>query len=285
MAPGKGIHMSFVTEQDTRLRPLWERIREHRFLRETRDGTISNEVFAVWLRQDYLFVEAAIPFIAALVPKAPTEHWEALTGVLQALRKELELFEERAAAVGVKLRGTPPSFTCHAYIQFLLATAHTRSYAEAYTVLYAAERAYHESWLVVKEGIDPESPWAPFVANWAGAEFAAYVEYLEGELEALAAAAGPAERRRMAELYRLTLLYEIAFWEMASGAEGWPGVEDDLAEAVPGPAWNPDPDARPQSPWAHMTRGDRTQTDQTADTGPNAPDAGPEPHTPEGGTP
>lgn len=247
--------MSFIAEQDSRLAPLWQRIREHRFLTETRDGTLPAEVFAIWLRQDYLFVEAAIPFIAALIPRAPTEHWSALAGVVQALEKELQLFEERAARVGVNLRGAPPSFTCHAYIQFLMATAHTRSYAEAYTVLYAAERAYHDSWLVVRDGIDEDSPWLPFVENWAGDEFAGYVSYLGGELETLAAAAGPDERARMGELYRLTLLYEIAFWDMASSAEGWPGVDDDLADLSGGPVWNPDVDARPNSAWSHMTEG------------------------------
>jgi thiaminase (transcriptional activator TenA) len=244
--------MSFIAEQDQRLAPIWTGIREHRFLHETRDGTIPEETFAVWLRQDYLFVEAAIPFIAALVPRAPTHHLGPLTGVLSALEKELHLFEERAARVGVDLRCAPPAFACHAYIQFLLATAHTRSYTESYTVLYAAERAYHESWLVVQEGIDADSPWRPFVENWAGEEFAAYVKYLGSELEALAEGAGSAERERMAELYRLTLLYEMAFWEMAADGEGWPGVENDLAPASGGPAWNPDPEARPEAAWSHM---------------------------------
>jgi thiaminase len=247
--------MAFITDQDTRLAPLWERIRTHPFLLETRDGTIPDEVFATWMQQDYLFIEAAIPFIAGLLPRAPTHHWAALAGVIQALQKELGLFEERAAKVGVRLRGAPPAFACHAYVQFLLATASTGSYAEGFTVLYAAEKAYHESWKVVREGISPDSPWAPFVENWAGADFAAYVDYLEGELEALAADAGSVERERMAERYRLALLYEIAFWEMAHGGEGWPGVEDDLAEGASGPAWNPDPSARPEGAWTHMAGG------------------------------
>jgi len=244
--------MSFISEQDERLAALWSGILGHRFLRDTRDGTIPDDVFAIWLRQDYLFVEAAIPFIAALIPRAPREHWAALGGVIAALEKELKLFEERAAHVGVDLRGAPPSFTCHAYIQFLLATAHTCSYAEGYTVLYAAERTYHESWRVVQQGIDPDSPWAPFVENWAGKDFAGYVGYLGDELEKLAGAAGPAERGRMAELYRLTLLYEMAFWEMASTAEGWPGVDDDLASPATGPRWNPDVKSDLEGAWSHM---------------------------------
>jgi thiaminase/transcriptional activator TenA len=197
----------------------------HRFLIETRDGTISDERFAVWMRQDYLFVEAAIPFIAALIPRAPRRHWGALAGVIAALEKELGLFEERAAAVGVDLRGAPPTFTNHAYIQFLLATAHTASYAEAYTVLYAAEKAYHDSWKVVQAGISKDSKWYPFVENWAGEAFAQYVSYLEGELNALAEGVGADERSRMGDLFELTVKYEIAFWEMAATGETWPAVE------------------------------------------------------------
>ncbi len=216
--------MSFSAQQLDRLRPLWDEMLAHPFLIQTRDGEIAHETFATWMQQDYLFVEAAIPFMAALMPRGPREHWEPLAGVIQALQKELKLFEERGRAVGVELRAAPPSFTCHAYIQFLMATAYQRSYAEGYTVLYAAEKAYHDSWKVVQAGLDPESPWQPFVENWAGDEFAGYVQYLEGELDRLAEAAGPTERDGMAALFETTTKYEIAFWEMALTGGGWPGV-------------------------------------------------------------
>jgi thiaminase/transcriptional activator TenA len=216
--------MSFTEQQLDRIRPLWDTMLEHPFLIQTRDGEIPRETFANWMQQDYLFVEAAIPFIAALIPRGPREHWGPHADVIQAFTTELGLFEERAAEVGVDLRAAPPSFTCHAYIEFLLASAYRRSYAEAYTVLYAAEKAYHDSWKVVQAGLDASSPWYPFVENWAGEDFANYVAYLEGELNQLAERAGPAELDGMAELFETTTRYEIAFWEMAMTGGGWPGV-------------------------------------------------------------
>lgn len=218
--------MGFVAEQHERLRPTWEHMLRHPFLLATRDGTIPFETFATWLRQDYLFVEASVPFIALLIPKAPPSDWELHSNVIAMFQKELVLFRERAEATGVDMTGIRPSFTNHAYVQFLIATASQRSYAEIYTVLYAAEKAYHDSWAVVKAGIDPASPWYPFVENWAGDAFAEYVAYLERELDALAAVAGPAERERMAELFETTLRYEIAFWEMALHGDGWPEHEE-----------------------------------------------------------
>jgi thiaminase/transcriptional activator TenA len=203
---------------------------QHPFLVETRDGTIPDETFAAWMRQDYLFVEAAIPFLAALIPKGPATHWEPMTQAIGALIRELRLFEERAAAVGVQLTGTQPSFTTHAYIQFLLATAERATYEEAYTVLYAAEKAYHESWKVVQAGLNANSPWQPFVTNWAGPEFAAYVTYLEGELDKLASEAGPELLAKMAQAFETTVRYEIAFWEMATTGDSWPGIPSSGAE-------------------------------------------------------
>jgi len=216
--------MRFCQEQLARVRPLWEKMLGHQFLIGTRDGKVPFETFATWMRQDYLFVEAAIPFVAALIPKAPEAHWEFLSGMIAAFRKELALFEERAAVVGVHLRGAPPAFANHAYIQFLMATAYRASYAEAFTVFYAAEKAYHDSWSVVKAGIDPGSPWVPFVENWAGEAFAQYVAFLEQELDLLAEKAGQRELAGMAEYFELTTKYEIAFWEMAAAGETWPGI-------------------------------------------------------------
>ena len=224
--------MSFTDSQLDRVRPLWDRMLAHPFLLETRDGTIDDATFATWMRQDYLFVEAAIPFISGLLTKAPAEHREALAGFLPALQTELELFEERASDADVDLRGAPPSFTCHAYVQFLLATAYRASYAEGFTVLYVAEKAYHESWKVVHEGIDPDSRWMPFVENWASDEFGGWVAWLEETLNELATGAGPTELERMAELFELTTKYEVAFWEMAATGEGWPGLESAGAGTV-----------------------------------------------------
>jgi thiaminase len=219
--------MAFCAEQLDRIQPLWSRMLDHRFLRDTRDGAIPHETFATWMRQDFLFVEAAIPFIATLQAKAPREHWEAHSSVVAMFTRELELFRERAVAAGVDMTELRPSFICDAYIQFLIATAFRESYEVGYTVLYAAEKAYHDSWKVVRAGLDRDSPWWPFVENWSGEAFAGYVDSLQLELDRMAESAGEERRQRMAEFFERTTRYEIAFWEMASTGEGWPGMGTD----------------------------------------------------------
>jgi thiaminase len=41
--------MGFCAEQLDRLHPLWSRMLDHRFLRDTRDGTIPHATFATWM--------------------------------------------------------------------------------------------------------------------------------------------------------------------------------------------------------------------------------------------
>lgn len=218
--------MGFCEEQLRRLEPLWSRMLRHPFLLETRDGTLEHETFANWLGQDYLFVRAALPFLGVLLSKAPPDGRAGHAAAIRALEEELQLFRERSAALGVELENVRPSLVNHAYVQFLMATARGRSYPEGYTVLYVAEKAYHESWKVVAEGLVPDSPWHAFVANWAGDDFAGYVNTLEAGLDDLAADVGAGRRERMAGLFELTLRYEIAFWDMAYTGAGWPGIAD-----------------------------------------------------------
>lgn len=203
---------------------LWRAVLDHRFLSETRKGTIDDDVFARWLRQDYRFVEAACPMLGVLISKAPAGHREALTEALSGLYDELDLFRERAEAAGIDLDAAEPGFTCHAYIQFLLATARGKSYPQGFTVLWTAEKAYYEAWSRVAEGLASDAFAAPFVENWAGDAFREYVDFLGGTLDDLAAQAGPQEREEMRGLFKTTLRYEAAFWEMAYDANDWPGL-------------------------------------------------------------
>lgn len=206
---------------------LWDRMLEHRFLLEARDGDLDDETFETWLRQDYLFVEAAIPFVGQLVSRAPDRGLRrALGEVPPALEDELDLFEERAEALGVSVDAVEPGLTNHAYVQFLQSAAYRESFAAGFTVYWAAEKAYHESWKVVRPGIDEEHDWHPFVENWAGEEFAELVAFLEGQTDELVARASDAEFERMAAMFERTIKYEIAFWEMAYRGPSWPGLGD-----------------------------------------------------------
>jgi hydroxymethylpyrimidine/phosphomethylpyrimidine kinase len=215
----------FGDQQVARNKELWDQMLCHALLRQMRDGTIDDETFGRWMRQDYLFVQSAIPFLAALIPRGPASHWQPLARAIGTLEREVRLFDEQARELGVSLRDARPSPTGHAFNQFLLELAQTSSYEEAYSGLYAAHRATHESFRFVASGLSPDSPVKPFVKNWAGREFAFYLGYLGRELDGLAGEATPAALEGMATNFERVIRHEIAFFDAALTGEDWLGGE------------------------------------------------------------
>lgn len=201
---------------------VWEKMLNHPFLKMTADGSIPDDTFKTWMRQDYIFVREAIPFIAVLLAKAPVELRQNLTQVLPALDNELKLFRQNAEAHGVNLDDVQPSPTCHAYLQFLMATAYGRSFEEGFTVLYAAEKAYFDSWMEVKKNLKGVSRWQSFIDNWTSLAFQQYVAWLAATLDRLAAGQPKSALARLHDLFQMTARYEYLFWEMAATGEEWP---------------------------------------------------------------
>jgi thiaminase/transcriptional activator TenA len=216
--------VSFTDDLIDRHGGLWRRLLEHPFVLRTRDGDMPDRTFATWLRQDYLFVKAGRRFVALLAGRAPERLHGPLTQALAALGEELELFRERAEALGADLDDVEPGLVNHAFRQYLLATVHGEGFPEALTVYWTAEKAYHECWKVVAEDLPADSPRGPLVENWAGDEFAQFVAWLGDELDRAAEEASESGRRRMEEHFVRTARYELAFWEMALRGPGWPGL-------------------------------------------------------------
>jgi thiaminase/transcriptional activator TenA len=202
--------------------PVWKAILSHRFLASVADGSISERAFKTWIAQDYLFVREEIPFLGILLAKAPPDLRPALADAVQALNHELELFRQQAEAHGVALDGVEMSPTCHAYVQFLMATAYGRSFEEGFAVLYGVEKAYLDSWAWVKGHQSSPSPWQAFIDNWTSHAFQDFVDWLAGTLDRLVVGASEADLARMEDLFLLTARYEYLFWEMAAAEQGWP---------------------------------------------------------------
>ncbi|MCL6508574.1 MAG: hypothetical protein K6T59_16300 [Bryobacteraceae bacterium] len=213
--------MGFHEECLEKSSAVWKAILAHPFLKETAECRIPDPVFANWLQQDYLFVRGGVRFIATLAGRAPEAVALKLAAAIPALEAELELFGRMAAEKQIRLGNVTIAPTCHAYIQFLLATAHAASFEEGFTLLYGAEKAYLDSWQWVRENLTGVSPWQAFIERWSGAEFRQWVSWIEVTLDELAEEASVSLRARMVEIFWLTAQYELRFWEMAYRGETW----------------------------------------------------------------
>lgn len=213
--------MGFVEDLHRRYEKDWQKMLAHPFLAETASGAIPDERFANWVKQDYIFVREAIPFIALMIPRAPLSHWKALSDIISGLHQELELFERMAADHGIDLEGVEPAPTNLAYIDFLRTTAALGPYELAYTALYSGEKAYLDSWLTVKRAQKSPSKWQAFIEYWTSAAFQQWVASLGRELNALAESASQSLRARMERRFVDGLRHEYQFWNLAYHGESW----------------------------------------------------------------
>jgi thiaminase len=154
--------------------------------------------------------------------KAPQHLRSNFIQILTGLDNELALFRRNAEAHDVKLEGAKPYPICHAYIQFLMTVAYNNTFEEGFTVLYAAEKAYLDSWLEVKKNLRVDSPWQEFIDNWTSSEFQQYVAWLSNILNEMVDGKPESDLQKMEDLYLVTARYEYLFWDMAAGKKNWP---------------------------------------------------------------
>ncbi len=213
--------MGFVEDLHRRYEKGWQKMLSHPFLAETASGAIPDERFANWVKQDYIFVREAIPFIALMIPKAPLAHRKSLSDTISGLHQELELFERMAADHGISLEGVEPAPINLAYINFLRTTAILDPYEAAYMALYTGEKAYLDSWLTVKRAQKGPSKWQAFIEQWTSEPFQQWVTVLGNEVDAMAESGSENLRIRMERRFVDGLRYEYQFWNLAYYGESW----------------------------------------------------------------
>ncbi len=211
--------MAFHEDLLSLAKPVWEAMLAHPFLTATAAGQVTESSFKTWLAQDYLYVRETVPFLGVLLAKAPPALRAPLSEAIGTLNRELDLFRRQAEELGVVLEGLEMAPTCHAYTQFMLATAYSRPFAAGFTVLYGLEKAYLDSWMQVKTNQQGSSPYQAFIDNWTSQAFQDYVAWLGHTLDELVQ---QQDRVELERLFLLTARYEYLFWQMAWNQEGWP---------------------------------------------------------------
>ena len=188
---------------------LWRAATHHPFLDGVRDGTLSPEVFARWLVQDYQFGVALTRVEARYLAGAPREDLALLAAGVQAMVAELDWFEQKAAERKLHL-GAPLHPTARAYIDYLYALC-DRPYSVQLTALWALERAYLDAWRGARPGAEA---FRAFVEHWTNDAFASHVAALEAATSRVLGQNADAER----DAFRQVARHERAFWGMASGS-------------------------------------------------------------------
>jgi thiaminase (transcriptional activator TenA) len=208
-------------------RPLWDAQLAHPFVCGIGDGTLEEERFKRWVRQDYRYlVEFARVFAwaAAKADRLESMSWYARALDL-TLNTEMELHRRYAGRFAIsrdELEREPTWPTTRAYTDFLVRTAADGDMLELLAALLPCAWGYAYIGQHLAAGERPEDErYAEWVDQYSSPEFVAAADWLRGELDRLGDGLASTSQARMTELFVLSSRYEWQFWEMCWHGEKW----------------------------------------------------------------
>jgi len=205
-------------------RALWSAMADHPFVLGLASGTLPKTAERAWIQQDRAFVleeRRAVAVLRAHRPPAGLDRL--LAGLADSLVTEADGFTVAAAERGFAADADPWP-VCLGYTSYLRSAAHD-GMLEGLTALYAAERAYLDTWTAVAASSPAGSRYHRWVENWSGDGFRAFVAALGRELDELAGAPAAALAGRLGRLFTDAARFELAFWEMCWKGDAWPVVD------------------------------------------------------------
>jgi thiaminase len=202
-------------------RDLWMAMAGHPFVLGLADGTLPGSALQAWVQQDRIFVVEERRVVAALRAHGLPSRLDALLANLdRGLVLEAEAFAGTAAEHGFALE-VEPWPVCLGYTSYLRCAAYD-GVLEGLTVLYAAERAYLDTWTAVAKLSPADSAYHAWIQNWSGQAFRAFVSTLGRGLDELTGTPSPALTGRLGVVFTGAARFELAFWEMCWSGQAWP---------------------------------------------------------------
>jgi len=208
-------------------RPIWEAQLEHPFVRGIGDGTLEEDRFRRWVRQDYGYLKEFARIFAWAVAKAQrldSMAWYARVLDL-TLNTEMELHRRYAERFGIspaQLEAEPMWPTTRAYTDFLVRTAADGDMADLLAALLPCAWGYVVIGRALAERAPPEDRrYADWIDQYASEEFAEAGAWLRSELDREAEGATDEKSARLRDLFLLSSKYELRFWDMCWEGESW----------------------------------------------------------------
>ena len=215
--------ISFSEELRLEAESIWDRIFDHPFLREIKDGTLPIEKFRYYLTQDFQYLEGFARAVALALAKAPDSGTleelsrRVLTPVERPLHHQL-MAEAGVTAEDVALAGRSPTNT--GYVNHMLTVASLQGLGPTAAALLPCPWTYH----LLRERVGASEH--PLYSKWTAFYVAGLLEdsvaAWRGFVDRVAEKANEEEREAMRQAFLTSSRYEFMFWEMAYCQEGWP---------------------------------------------------------------
>lgn len=204
---------------------IWEAQKNHPFVKELARGTLEDEAFRQWVKQDYRYLldYARVFALAGARAREESTMADLMEIAHSTLSQEMDLHREFASEYGIsteELEQVQKSPTCEAYTSFLVRTAHEGSLAEVSAAVYPCGQGYLDVGEYAAELADEAHRYTPWIETYTSDEFREVVVSMRDWVDRCAEEY-PGEHDAMREAFLTSARLEYAFWEMAYTREDW----------------------------------------------------------------
>jgi thiaminase/transcriptional activator TenA len=219
--------MSFTEELEPMADQLWEEILGHPMVVQLGAGTLDEEPFQYWVKQDYVYlIEYSRIFAHGAAGAPDLARMGTFAELLEStINTEMDLHRDYAAEFGIseaELEETDPSPTTQAYTDFLIRVAATGTFADLVAVLLPCMWGFNETGKRLDaRGRPDHEKYADWIDMYASEEFTELTNWCMNLMDEVARGKSDAERERLTELFRTSGRYEYRFWDAAWHQEDW----------------------------------------------------------------
>ncbi|NDJ26557.1 thiaminase II [Campylobacter sp. MIT 12-8780] len=201
----------------------WDAYLHHDFVKELENGTLKQENFLFYLKQDYIFLINYAKAFARLALNANTakELRFAMKFQNYIVDGELELHKS-ILALGIeadKLSVKDESFTNIAYTRYVLSVGDSGDFLDMLVALSACATGYGYIGREIYERLGDQGlvnhPYKEWILTYAGKEFQAEVKDFEDFVNSYTNAVDECKFKKLSEIFNTTTRLETAFWQHA----------------------------------------------------------------------
>ncbi|MDX8044399.1 thiaminase II [Gracilibacillus sp. S3-1-1] len=211
-----------------RVEPIWTAYLDHPFVRGLGDGTLEQDKFRHWLKQDYVYLIDYARLFAIGSAKADdleemTTFAKLLHGVLDV---EMDLHRKYAADFGItkeELEKTEASAITTAYTSYMLNLSQRGGVENVVASVLACEWSYNfiGKELAKRPGSLTDNFYKSWIEMYSSAEFTALAEETKQLMNRIAEDKPEKELARLEEIVVKTSQFEYMFWDMVEKKEEW----------------------------------------------------------------
>jgi thiaminase/transcriptional activator TenA len=219
--------MSFIADLEPEADEYWTTIVDHPMVQALGAGTLDDEPFRYWVRQDYVYlVDYARVFAHGAATAPDLDRMRTFADLLgSTVETEMALHREYAAEFDIDesdLEATDPSPTTRAYTDFLVRTATDGGFGDLVAAILPCMWGFNETGeRLAADGLPDDDRYAEWIRTYAGDEFTELTEWCKTLMDDVAAGSTDADRERYRELFRTSARYEYRFWDAAWRQEDW----------------------------------------------------------------